>query len=176
MNVIDGGSGQDVFYPETSRDGAGNAAAEFTFDSINAIQAGEKLFEVVRLGGRTAGTEYDYVSIATTAALAGNLDVSLIGGFIPVLGDKFDILTSTGALQGKFDKVKLPPLPNPNHTWKVNYLPNKGQLEVVANTGAPNISTNSFQPYTPTGELLVTYTITDTASIPFDVGHFRRLR
>lgn len=47
----------------------------------------------VELGGTTAGTQYDLLTVAGTASLAGALDVVLINGFAPQAGQQFDVLT-----------------------------------------------------------------------------------
>ena len=48
----------------------------------------------IELGGLTAGTQYDrLVDSAGTATLDGVLDVSLVNGFAPALGDTFTVLT-----------------------------------------------------------------------------------
>ena len=47
----------------------------------------------VDLGGTTAGSQYDQLLVSGTAALGGQLDVSLINGFQPALGNTFQPLT-----------------------------------------------------------------------------------
>ena len=46
----------------------------------------------VGLGGLAAG-QFDRLQITGTATLGGTLDVELVGGFLPVVGNTFDILT-----------------------------------------------------------------------------------
>ena len=53
----------------------------------------------VDLGGTAAGSQYDQLAVSGTATLAGQLDVSLINGFQPALGNSFQVLSfasSTG--------------------------------------------------------------------------------
>ncbi|QEG36349.1 autotransporter outer membrane beta-barrel domain-containing protein [Bythopirellula goksoeyrii] len=73
----------------------------------------------VELGGTTAGTEHDHVSVANVASLAGTLDVSLINGFMPTAGDTFEILTAASIL-GTLTPGALPSLPG-NLQWFVNH-------------------------------------------------------
>ncbi len=47
----------------------------------------------IELGGMAAGTQYDQLNATGTAILAGTIDVKLINGFQPVLGNQFTVLT-----------------------------------------------------------------------------------
>ena len=44
------------------------------------------------IGGTIAGTNYDQVSITGSAQLAGTINVVSINGFVPALGDRFEIM------------------------------------------------------------------------------------
>lgn len=44
------------------------------------------------IGGTIAGTNYDQVVITGAAALAGTINVVSINGFVPALGDRFEIM------------------------------------------------------------------------------------
>ena len=64
----------------------------------------------IELGGASAGTGYDQLVVTGSAILHGTLTVSLYEGFIPTLGQVFDIIThGTGTYQ--FDTENLPALP-----------------------------------------------------------------
>jgi len=65
----------------------------------------------VELGGTTAGTQYDQLSISGTALLAGALRVLPINGFQPDVNDTFDVLTAAQA-EVKFQTIQLPILTN----------------------------------------------------------------
>jgi len=56
-------------------------------------QAGSTTGFNVEIGGLTPGTPYDRASVTGTTTLAGNLNVTLINGFVPLPGDSFTILT-----------------------------------------------------------------------------------
>jgi hypothetical protein len=47
----------------------------------------------VEIGGPTAGTEFDQLNIDGAATLSGTLDVRLLDGFVPTLGQSFEIMT-----------------------------------------------------------------------------------
>jgi hypothetical protein len=55
----------------------------------------------MEIGGLTAGTQYDRLSITGTAALGGTLNVTLISGFTPASGNAFQLITYT-ARSGTF--------------------------------------------------------------------------
>jgi hypothetical protein len=50
----------------------------------------------VKLGGLTAGTQYDQVNAAGAIALAGTLNLSLVGGYVPSAGQTFTLVQETG--------------------------------------------------------------------------------
>ncbi len=58
----------------------------------------------IDLGGTTQGTTYDLLAVGHTASLAGTLDVKLLNGFSPTVGEQFNILTYK-TLSGGFDSV-----------------------------------------------------------------------
>jgi T5SS/PEP-CTERM-associated repeat protein len=88
----------------------GASPAEVGFEGDVALGNGNTLF--VELGGTTPGTEYDRLSITGSASLGGTLDVSLLGGFNPVIGDTFDILVIGLGVLGTFDGVQFPAISN----------------------------------------------------------------
>jgi hypothetical protein len=47
----------------------------------------------MEIGGLTPGTEFDRLTISGSATLAGTLDLLLINGFDPGIGNTFQILT-----------------------------------------------------------------------------------
>lgn len=54
----------------------------------------------IKIGGHTAGTQFDQLAVNGPLALDGTLAVSFINGFVPALGDSFPVVTfasSTGA-------------------------------------------------------------------------------
>ena len=47
----------------------------------------------IDIGGTTAGSQYDQLAVSGTAMLGGTMDVALINGFQPALGNTFQPLT-----------------------------------------------------------------------------------
>lgn len=75
---------------------------------------------------------HDVLAVTGDAELGGRLSVSLLGDFDPEAGAKFDILTAN-ARSGEFATETLPATPS-GRSFKVNYLADKVQLEVVCKT------------------------------------------
>ncbi|HYV97026.1 MAG TPA: hypothetical protein VE967_06205 [Gemmatimonadaceae bacterium] len=62
----------------------------------------------LELGGVTAGTQYDRISVVGNATLGGTLNVTLINSFTPASSSNFVVLTTTGAVSGTFATTNLP--------------------------------------------------------------------
>ena len=94
---------------------------------------------VIEIGGTAPGTQHDRLTVARTLYPGGTLEVQLINGFIPVVGQTFDILDAA-TFNGSFSSVILPPLP-PGRFWNTDAVATTGVLSVVA---APKLnSTNN---------------------------------
>ncbi len=63
----------------------------------------------IQLGGTTAGTGHDQLIVDGLATMQGILNVSLLPGFTPQLGDTFFIIDHTTGT-GTFETVNLPTL------------------------------------------------------------------
>ena len=84
---------------------------------------------VVDLEGTTAGTEYDQLSVSGTAEVGGDIDVTL--GFIPSVGNTFQILTASSVSSCEFpDTVFVSSLPY-SAAFEVNCNASDVTLEVV---------------------------------------------
>ena len=59
----------------------------------------------IEIGGLTPITEHDVLQVTGTATLLGHIDVSLINGFVPSVGDTFDVVTFAS-------RIGSPPLVN----------------------------------------------------------------
>ena len=68
----------------------GFSPAEVT---LGSIEFAETSTLVIELGGTTAGSEYDLLNASGSVELDGVLDVVLIDGFVPELGDTFQVMT-----------------------------------------------------------------------------------
>jgi hypothetical protein len=58
----------------------------------------------ISIGGTTVGTQFDQLNVTKAAALGGTLNISLINGFVPAIGAKFDILNGS-AVSGNFATI-----------------------------------------------------------------------
>ena len=58
----------------------------------------------IEIGGTEAGTGYDQLRVVGTATLGGTLNLALINGFVPRLGDVFEII-DPNAVSGSFAQI-----------------------------------------------------------------------
>lgn len=136
---IQGGllAGNGLITGDVSNDGIvgpGNSAGLLSIDG-DFSQSAIGLLDI-ELGGLLAGSEYDVLDITGTANLAGTLEVSLIDGFAPTIGDSFDILTAE-TLNGSFDILTLA---FGNSNWQVQYLIDEiGTTDVVRLTALSSV-------------------------------------
>ncbi len=90
----------------------GSLTINGSFDQTSGILA-------IELGGYDQGTDYDFLKIlGGDASLAGKLEVSLWEGFLPEVGDTFDILYAKSGINGIFGSYLLPE----GWNWDVAYL------------------------------------------------------
>jgi hypothetical protein len=84
-----------------------DASGEFDVAAGLALLGGSF---AVDLGG-TARDEHDVLDVHGDATLGGTLSVSLLSGYVPVLGDAFDIILAD-SISGAFGNILLPTLGN----------------------------------------------------------------
>jgi hypothetical protein len=85
----------------------------------------------VNIGG--AGlNDFDRFTLTGAAALDGGLDLSLLGGFTPSLGQTFTILTAGGGVSGTFTSVDQPSMMPAGLLFDVVYSALQVQLQVVS--------------------------------------------
>ncbi len=70
----------------------------------NYVQLAAGIFQL-DLGGLTAGSQFDLLNVTGSTSLSGTLDISLINGFFPAVGNTFTFLTSGGGVSGIFGTV-----------------------------------------------------------------------
>jgi len=92
----------------------------------------------IEIGGLTVGTQYDRVSASEAVTFAGSLNVSLVGGFSPNVGDSFTIVTY-GSRTGTFGITNFTPLTG-GKAWSLSYNATSTVLAVVLSLGAFNKS------------------------------------
>ena len=103
-----------------------------TVDGDLTMQASSTL--AIDIGGELAGVDYDVLNATGNAAIdGGTLDVSLVGGFAPGLGDAFDILNFATSSGTGFDTFNLPTLGGLD--WDTSNLLTTGILSVIAGGG-----------------------------------------
>ena len=84
----------------------------------------------MEIGGLIAGTDFDQLDINGAATLDGTLNVSLISGFSPSLGDSFQIVKYTSG-SGTFSTLNLPSV-GVGLNWAVAYGTGDVTLTVIA--------------------------------------------
>jgi hypothetical protein len=83
----------------------------------------------IELAGTTPGTQYDRVTVAQTASIDGELQVSLLNGYRPAIGTSFQIVSAAGGLSGTFASEALPQLAG-GASWDLEYGAGSVTLEV----------------------------------------------
>ena len=62
----------------------------------------------MQIGGLSPGTGYDQLVVSGNASLAGTLNTSLIGSFVPPAGSTFTLVQAAGGLSGTFNTINQP--------------------------------------------------------------------
>lgn len=112
---------------------------QLTMDLLRYTQTTNGVLEI-ELGGRTPGTEHDQLVLTgDLRQLAGTLDVKLVNGFVPDIGDRFHIVNADwqrGIIgpnnldDGEFTTVNFPALPA-GRRWQIVY----NRISAPANPG-----------------------------------------
>ncbi len=85
----------------------------------------------VDIGGYLAGTTHDLLLVSGgSAMLNGELIVSLLPGFAPLIGDEFTILSSLGGVSGAFSNDPTTFANGLTYDWTVVYNPNSVVLRL----------------------------------------------
>ena len=104
----------------------------------------------IDLGGTLAGNNYDQLVINRDVFLNGSLNVTLVGGFEPVIGDVFTLISQGRNVSGSFSIVNLPTLSG-NKIWDVvEYSSTNGvRISVIEkpSLNTPDVSPLTFQLY-----------------------------
>jgi T5SS/PEP-CTERM-associated repeat protein len=110
------GGGGHVFIEGDARPGFSPGTMAFGGD----VSFGPLSSLDIELAGTTPGTQYDHVTVAESAAIGGELNVSLLDNFKPVIGNSFQILTAGDGINGTFADVDLPELAG-GAVWDLSY-------------------------------------------------------
>jgi T5SS/PEP-CTERM-associated repeat protein len=109
----------------------GNSPGVLTIDgAYDQSPSGALLIEI---GGTVKGTQYDSLDISQNAMLGGSLNVSLVNGFSPAVGNAFEVLTADAGASGTFTSQVLPALAG-GLSWSVVYGSNLVLLQVTSAT------------------------------------------
>jgi hypothetical protein len=108
--------------------GPGNSPGVLSVSGDYAQGAGGTL--AIEIAGTTVDTQYDQLNVSGNAALDGTLQVTFLGGFMPAVGDTFDILNA-GAISGTFATLDLPALTG-GRSWNSSLLYTDGILSISA--------------------------------------------
>jgi hypothetical protein len=73
----------------------------------------------IEIGGTVPGSEYDRIEATGFAELGGTLEVKLLNGFVPEVGDMFGFLFGGGGFGGIFDDLIVPDL-GPGNAWALS--------------------------------------------------------
>jgi hypothetical protein len=115
----------------TGTDAPGFSPATVYRGSVNYAGALE-----IELAGAAAG-QFDAIRHLGVATLGGTLDVSLLGGFMPAIGDMFEIISADNGVTGQFatTAAELPALAG-GKRWLIDYQLTSVVLEVLPPFGA----------------------------------------
>ena len=92
----------------------------------------------IELAGTAPGTQYDRITVADSASIDGTLNVSLLNGFRPSIGQSFQIFTASGGITGTFAHESLPALAG-GASWSVIAAPQSITLSVGGVLGDFNL-------------------------------------
>jgi autotransporter-associated beta strand protein len=133
VNANHGGAAGMAGLGEVQFFGPAATADTLTIDGDFTQNAGSTL--AIDIGGALAGFNHDVLNITGAATInGGTLAVDLMGGFVPSLGDAFDILEFASASGAGYDTLNLPSL-SAGLDWDTSNLLTTGVLSVVAAGG-----------------------------------------
>ena len=111
-------------------EGTHSPGASPTLLSVGNLEYTPTSTLIMELGGITRGTQYDAIDSDGNLKLAGTLQVSLINGFAPVVGNSFHLF-SWSSLTGAFSPIVLPALSGAK-AWNASQLFTTGTLSVIS--------------------------------------------
>ncbi len=126
LNLLDGAD-VDVLVENSGLLSLGSSPGQVT--GLDFQQNADGTWDV-ELGGLGL-SDFDRMTLTGAASLDGTLDLSLIGGYVPVLGDTLNILSATGGIVGSFGSIVQPASMPADLMFDVNNLGSILQLEVV---------------------------------------------
>ena len=85
---------------------------------------------LLEVAGTIDGSQFDVLDVGGHAAVDGTLQMALLSGFRPTVGDRFN-LVDFGSLSGTFAQILVPDL-TAGLAWDTSQLYNDGSITVVA--------------------------------------------
>jgi len=131
--VVIGGEAHTAFHDTFTNNGAllvTPGSELLTLENLSFSGSGS-------LAVQLAGVQPDgfgQLQVGSTATLAGTLDVQLVEGYEPEIGDSFQIVTAGVGRSGFFTNELLPSL-DTGLGWDIQYNPNSVVLSVVSAAG-----------------------------------------
>ena len=124
----------------------------------------------LKVGGTTAGSQFDQVNITGAATLGGTLDVSIINGFGPSVPNVFSVVTAQGSLSGTFATTNLPSIDGVTAFTTQTMAGPPATFDLIATINSPDlaavgssITVNNENPASAVGttgqDLTVGYTV-----------------
>lgn len=126
----------------------------------------------IEIGGTTAGTGHDQINHLGTAELGGTLNVQLINGFTPAVGDRFLIMTSAAGFSGNF-ATQLLPTPPSGTGWNLERTSEQISLRLV---DLANVSATRFGDGTTQRSRIDQLVVTFQGLVDIDAGAFSLLK
>ena len=128
-------------------------ATEIT--SVSSLLLDTNSLTRIEIGGPAAGNTggandmdgYDRIDVASSTALDGTLQVQLVNGYVPSVGDEFIFMTTTGSFTDKFDQAQGLLFPSGDRFFDIVVSGNEAKLVVKQAPGA------GLQ-FTPTGSAI----------------------
>jgi len=141
IGVGDKLSGSGTLSGDVVNDGIvapGNSPGHDTISSFTQTASGALVMELQ--GKSVAGTDFDWLEITGDANFGGTLQVSLLNGYKPTVGDTFDIVTFGGTASGIFTNIKGLYGFDSDHYFEVVQSDKKLQLVTCEIIDGPNSS------------------------------------
>lgn len=123
----------------------------------------------IELGGTAVGSEYDRLFVFGNSQLDGSLNISLINGFAPQIGDQFEVLFSSTGRSGQFSHVSYPNA-GIGKDFDTSYTSNGLLLDVIAAGTQANLKIWLEGPYHVAGVMETALKINDLLPLsqPYD--------
>ncbi|WP_442481865.1 beta strand repeat-containing protein [Aeoliella sp. SH292] len=127
--VLDNGSTVNVLLVNEGaiRPGNSEGIGTATVKDYSQASTGELFVEVAG----TLPNQFDRIQTSGVAQVDGYLNIDIDGGFVPVIGNTFDIISTVFGVSGSFDTIDSSGMPA-GVAFAVSYLPNAVRLTAVA--------------------------------------------